>query len=65
MLRHRLGKDPHQIQYWLDTYYPNQLNKLPTSNKKLLYLRKQREVRTTYLLTNKINHRKQNYKFHL
>ena len=24
MLRHRLGKDPHQVQYCLDTYYPNE-----------------------------------------
>ena len=24
MLSHRLGKDPHQVQYWLDTYYPNE-----------------------------------------
>ena len=24
MLRHRLGKDPHLYQYWIDTYFPNE-----------------------------------------
>jgi hypothetical protein len=24
MLRHRLGKDPHLYQYWIDTYFPDE-----------------------------------------
>mgnify|MGYP000902018415 CR=1 FL=1 len=24
MLRHKLGKDPHLYQYWIDTYFPNE-----------------------------------------